>query len=103
MEEACSEIESSPKTSRARKFLADRNHQTGLFISKALHPYNVFTEAGFEVDLSSANEKYYVDWLSETPDFLGAIKPSGTTSTQSSGKNWLTCQRLKILILPRCV
>jgi putative intracellular protease/amidase len=28
-------------------------HTTGVFIGEALHPYNVFTAAGFEVDLAS--------------------------------------------------
>ena len=28
-------------------------HKTGLFYTEALHPFEVFTEAGFEVDLAS--------------------------------------------------
>lgn len=43
---------------------------TGLFISEALHPYQVFTAAGFEVDLVSEKGTYVADWLSLTPDFL---------------------------------
>jgi D-lactate dehydratase len=43
---------------------------TGMFISEALHPYNVFIAAGFEVDIVSETGKYFVDWLSTTPDFL---------------------------------
>ncbi|KAJ5938610.1 hypothetical protein N7466_001744 [Penicillium verhagenii] len=43
---------------------------TGLFISEALHPYNVLTAAGFEVDLSSETGSYTPDWLSQQPDFL---------------------------------
>jgi putative intracellular protease/amidase len=43
---------------------------TGLFISEALHPYNVLTAAGFEVDLASETGSYTADWLSQTPDFL---------------------------------
>jgi D-lactate dehydratase len=43
---------------------------TGLFINEALHPFNVFRNAGFEVDLASETGKYYVDWLSEQPSFL---------------------------------
>ena len=43
---------------------------TGLFIAEALHPYNVLTAAGFEVDLASETGKYTADWLSEQPDFL---------------------------------
>ena len=43
---------------------------TGLFISEALHPYNVFRAAGFEVDLVSEKGTYVSDWLSEQADFL---------------------------------
>jgi putative intracellular protease/amidase len=43
---------------------------TGLFISEALHPYNVLTAAGFEVDLTSETGTYTPDWLSQQPDFL---------------------------------
>jgi putative intracellular protease/amidase len=44
--------------------------ETGLFISEALHPFNVFTKAGFEVDLVSETGKWFPDWLSLQPDFL---------------------------------
>ncbi|KAI1113749.1 class I glutamine amidotransferase-like protein [Nemania sp. NC0429] len=43
---------------------------TGLFISEALHPYNVLRAAGFEVDLASETGSYVPDWLSQQPDFL---------------------------------
>ncbi|KAI5207928.1 hypothetical protein E4T42_06802 [Aureobasidium subglaciale] len=43
---------------------------TGLFISEALHPYNVLTAAGFSVDLASETGSYTPDWLSQQPDFL---------------------------------
>jgi putative intracellular protease/amidase len=43
---------------------------TGLFISEALHPYQVFTAAGFEVDLVSEEGTYVPEWLSLQPDFL---------------------------------
>ncbi|KIW57792.1 hypothetical protein PV05_02351 [Exophiala xenobiotica] len=43
---------------------------TGLFISEALHPYNVFTAAGFEVDLVSEKGTYVADWLSLQDSFL---------------------------------
>jgi D-lactate dehydratase len=43
---------------------------TGLFISEALHPYRVLTEAGFEVDLVSEKQTYTEDWLSMQPAFL---------------------------------
>ncbi|KAF2096502.1 class I glutamine amidotransferase-like protein [Rhizodiscina lignyota] len=45
-------------------------HTTGLFISEALHPFNVFKKAGFEVDFVSVTGKYFPDWLSQQPDFL---------------------------------
>jgi putative intracellular protease/amidase len=44
---------------------------TGLFISEALHPFQVFTAAGFEVDIVSEKGTYVADWLSLQPDFLG--------------------------------
>ncbi|KAM0350587.1 hypothetical protein ACHAPU_003071 [Fusarium lateritium] len=43
---------------------------TGLFVTEALHPYNVLTAAGFEVDLASELGTYTPDWLSQQPDFL---------------------------------
>jgi len=46
------------------------NNPTGLFISEALHPFQVFKEAGFEVDLVSEKGTYVADWLSLQPSFL---------------------------------
>lgn len=43
---------------------------TGLFISEALHPFQVLRAAGFEVDLASETGSYTPDWLSQQPDFL---------------------------------
>lgn len=43
---------------------------TGLFISEALHPWQVLTDAGFEVDLVSEKGTYVEDWLSLQPSFL---------------------------------
>lgn len=43
---------------------------TGVFVIEALHPYNVLTAAGFEVDLASETGTYTPDWLSQQPDFL---------------------------------
>jgi putative intracellular protease/amidase len=45
-------------------------HPTGLFITEALHPYQVFAAAGFSVDLVSEKGTYTADWLSLQPDFL---------------------------------
>lgn len=42
----------------------------GLFVTEALHPYNVLRAAGFEVDLASETGSYTADWLSQQPDFL---------------------------------
>ncbi|KAF2218612.1 class I glutamine amidotransferase-like protein [Elsinoe ampelina] len=44
--------------------------ETGLFVTEALHPYNVFREKGFEVDLVSETGTFQADWLSETEDWL---------------------------------
>ncbi|PVH94138.1 class I glutamine amidotransferase-like protein [Periconia macrospinosa] len=43
---------------------------TGLFIVEAMHPYNIFTEVGIEVDFVSEKGTYVPDWLSQQPDFL---------------------------------
>jgi len=43
---------------------------TGLFIGEALHPFNVFKKAGFEVDLVSEKGTYVPDWLSLQEAFL---------------------------------
>jgi D-lactate dehydratase len=51
--------------------LHGEGHKTGLFIGEALHPFNVFKNAGFEVDLVSETGAWFPDWLSEQPDFLG--------------------------------
>ena len=45
-------------------------NETGLFISEALHPFNVFKKAGFLVDLVSTTGTYVPDWLSLQPTFL---------------------------------
>ncbi|RAL01107.1 class I glutamine amidotransferase-like protein [Aspergillus ibericus CBS 121593] len=44
--------------------------ETGLFITEALHPFNVFQEAGFEVDLVSETGTYQPDWLSQQKEWL---------------------------------
>lgn len=54
----------------AQATLFNGKETTGLFIGEALHPFNVFTAAGFEVDLVSETGTYIADWLSQQPDFL---------------------------------
>ena len=43
---------------------------TGLFYIEALHPYEVLTRAGFEVDLASETGEYGIDALSTRDQFL---------------------------------
>jgi hypothetical protein len=45
-------------------------HKTGLFLTEALHPYEVFIAAGFEVDLASETGTFGFDFNSLTPPFL---------------------------------
>jgi putative intracellular protease/amidase len=44
--------------------------KTGLFFTEALHPFEVLTEAGFEVDLASETGTFGLDDLSLTERFL---------------------------------
>lgn len=46
------------------------NKETGMFITEALHPYNVFKERGFDVDFVSETGTYQPDWLSQQDDWL---------------------------------
>ena len=45
-------------------------HKTGVFFVEALHPYEVLTAAGFEVDFASETGKCEFDDVSLTPPFL---------------------------------
>jgi D-lactate dehydratase len=63
---------------------------TGMFISEAMHPYNVFKKAGFEVDLSSETGSYHVDWLSEQPDFLNGSDVTEWTDLKSEFRQKLS-------------
>lgn len=44
--------------------------ETGLFITEALHPFEIFRKAGFEVDLASETGTYSPDWLSTQAEWL---------------------------------
>jgi hypothetical protein len=44
--------------------------KTGLFYTEALHPFEVFTQAGFAVDLASETGTFGLDDLSLTERFL---------------------------------
>lgn len=53
------------------RFLTLTGHlPIGLFITEALHPFEVFQKAGFEVDLVSETGRYQPDWLSLQKDWL---------------------------------
>src|SRR5262245_16843174 len=45
-------------------------HKTGLFLTEALHPYEVLVAAGFEVHLASETGTFGFDFNSLTPPFL---------------------------------
>ncbi|MGC4051238.1 MAG: hypothetical protein QM757_17900 [Paludibaculum sp.] len=45
-------------------------HKTGLFFTEALHPYEVLTDAGFEVDLATETGTCGLDYNSLQPPFL---------------------------------
>jgi putative intracellular protease/amidase len=45
-------------------------HKTGLFFTEALHPFEVLTEADFEVDLASETGTFGFDFNSLQPPFL---------------------------------
>jgi D-lactate dehydratase len=45
-------------------------HKTGLFFTEALHPFEVLTQAGFEVDIASETGTYGLDEISLTEPFL---------------------------------
>jgi D-lactate dehydratase len=44
--------------------------KTGLFFTEALHPFEVLTQAGFDVDLATETGTYGLDDLSLTSRFL---------------------------------
>lgn len=44
--------------------------RTGLFFTEALHPFEVLTQAGFEVDLATETGTYGLDDLSLTSRFF---------------------------------
>lgn len=48
----------------------DDGAKTGLFYGEALHPFNEFVKAGFEVDLASETGTYGLDEHSVSKDFL---------------------------------
>ncbi|WFD32476.1 D-lactate dehydratase [Malassezia sp. CBS 17886] len=61
----------------AHAVLSKEAGETGMFVTEALHPFNVFKKAGFEVDLVSETGEY-------TPDHLSLTKP------------WITDEELAI-------
>ncbi|SPO06332.1 related to NonF protein, involved in nonactin biosynthesis [Cephalotrichum gorgonifer] len=67
----------------AQATLFEGKETTGLFITEALHPYEVLTAAGFEVDLASETGSYTPDWLSQQPDFLNGDNLATWQDTKS--------------------
>jgi len=59
-------------TSARAELFEGGGHTTGVFIGEALHPYNVFKAAGFEVDIASEKGIWTEDWLSLQPGFLSS-------------------------------
>lgn len=57
-------------TSARAELFEGGGYATGVFIGEALHPYNVFKAAGFEVDIASEEGIWTEDWLSLQPGFL---------------------------------
>lgn len=57
-------------TSAHAELFEGGGHTTGVFISEALHPWNVLKAAGFEVDIASEKGTWTADWLSLQPGFL---------------------------------
>jgi hypothetical protein len=57
-------------TSAHAELFEGGGHTTGVFIGEALHPYNVFKAAGFEIDIVSERGTWTEDWLSLQPGFL---------------------------------
>lgn len=57
-------------TSAHAELFEGGGHTTGVFIGEALHPYNIFKAAGFEVDIVSEKGVWTEDWLSLQPGCL---------------------------------
>jgi putative intracellular protease/amidase len=55
-------------SAKAPFYPADK--ETGVFITEAIHPYNIFKAAGFRVDFISETGNFYPDWLSLQEDWL---------------------------------
>lgn len=41
-----------------------------MFVTEALHPFNVFRKEGFEVELVSETGQFQADWLSQQKEWL---------------------------------
>src|SRR5262249_53297278 len=89
-------------------------HKTGVFFVEALHPYEVLTAAGFEVDLASETGTFGCDDVSLTPLFVrkrsrGAEQPQASVHGQDhvSAEEGVRFEerRLRLLLRfcrPRC-
>ena len=61
-------------------------HKTGVFFVEALHPYEVLTAAGFEVDLASETGTCAFDDISLTPPSCPEV--STRSSTTQDIRSW---------------
>jgi hypothetical protein len=57
-------------TSAQAELFEHGGHTTGIFISEAIHPYNVFKDAVSGVEIPAERGMWTADWLGLQPGFL---------------------------------
>jgi len=70
-------------------------HKTGLFFTEALHPFEVLSDAGFEVDLASETGTCGIDYNSLQPPFLSGSDKAVYENRNSPFQMKLTSQLKK--------